>query len=325
MGGRMVGAVLATVLALATGARAQDKIDLKLFGLQDVGGAAGCSLALWQANRDPAKDRYAIVFVERFDAGKARRPATIKIGDGFVQLRRVAAGGREKDFMTFEAQLYRSVKDDYAAILDLRFDDAPDNAVQVRSGSLDIVTPGKLPFRASVKGALSCAASPAASDDAPMFQRYEVRPNLVPRALIAEAQKRFGCDPEVAKRVGITGYQLSGESGLWEIPCDSFAYSGSSVVANVQVERPAEYGFIDFKAPPGRRRDQPFIVLNGKWNDKARTLTSFAPGRGIGDCGTYEVHKVVDARFQLVEFREKKECDGKTTPPEQYPLVYRAR
>jgi hypothetical protein len=321
MGSRIIAVVLAVVFALAGGARAQDKIDLKLFGLQDVGDAA-CSLALWQADRDPAKDRYAVVLVQRVKADKASLPATMKVGDEMVALTRVAAGGRERAFGLAEQQLFRAAKDAYTAIVHLVFDDARGDAVQVRSGTVTVVRLGRLPFQVTVKGAVSCAA--ADDDGGSLFRRYEVRPNLVPRALIADAQKRFGCNPEAAKR-GITAYQLSEESGLWQIPCDSFAYSASSVFANVHVERPAEYTFIDFKAPPGRRRDQPFVLLNGQWNDKARTITSFAPGRGVGDCGTYEVHKVVDARFQLVEFREKKECDGKETPPTQYPLVYRAK
>jgi hypothetical protein len=325
MRSRIIAATLAVVLGWAMPAWSQDKIELKLQGLQDIGGP-GCALTLWQANRDPAKDRYAIAFVERFEADKTRRPATMKIGDGVVEFRRVATGGREKDFKTFEHQLYRSVKDDYSVILDIRFDEAPAGSLQVKSGTVELVTPGKLPFRVTVKGALSCAAAPAAAgEDTSMFQRYQVRPNLVPRALLADAQKRFGCNPDVASRVGITAYQLSEESGLWQIPCDTFAYSASSVFANVHVERPAEYTFIDFKAPPGRKRDEPFVLLNGQWNDKARTITSYAPGRGQGDCGTYEIHKVVDARFQLVEFREKKECDGKVVPPEQWPLVHRTR
>ena len=107
--------------------------------------------------------------------------------------------------------------------------------------------------------------------------------------------------------------------------CDRFAYQGSSVFAIVHAERPAEYSFISFAPLPGRKRDLPFIMLNAVWDAAARTVTSFAMGRGLGDCGTYEVQKLVDARFQLVEFREKKECDGKETPPQQYPLVFRAR
>ena len=72
------------------------------------------------------------------------------------------------------------------------------------------------------------------------------------------------------------------------------------------------------------QRDQPFKLLNAQWNQQARTVSSHAVGRGLGDCGTYEVHRLVDGRFRLVEFREKTECDGKATPPEQYKLVFRA-
>lgn len=320
-----LAALAAAFLVVAGPAMAADDIDLKLMGRQELGAAGGCAVTLWQANRDPDKDRFAIVFHERQEAQMP--PATMKIGDALVQFRRVAAGGRERG-KVYEQQLYRSATGDYSAILDLKLADGPAGAVDIPSGALTVVTPGKLPFRMSLKGQVRCAAanpSPAAAETG-MFESYKVRLNQVPKKMIAEMQRRFACKPEVLERVGVTAFQLSEESGLWDLPCDTFAYSASSVVANVHVEQPGEiYSFLEFKAPPGRKRDDAFVLLNGKWNAKARTVTSIALGRGMGDCGTLEVHKVVDARFQLVEFREKKECDGKATPPEQWPQVYRGR
>jgi len=45
-----------------------EAIDLKLFNRADVGPNQGCSVALWQADRDPDKDRFALVFHERLAA-----------------------------------------------------------------------------------------------------------------------------------------------------------------------------------------------------------------------------------------------------------------
>ncbi|MBX9943952.1 MAG: DUF1176 domain-containing protein [Reyranella sp.] len=356
----MAAAAAAMMLTAAwpVAAADDDKIDLKLFGKQEVGPPQGCSVLLWQANRDPEKDRYAYVFHERLAADHARRPATLKIGDKMVEFRRVAIGGRDKGYKLFEQQLYKSTTGDYTAILDLKLADEAGEAVEIEGGTLTVVTPGKLPFRLTVKGGAGCMTPAAAAPPPPpkavapqpaqpsptvpktvaptpappppaaaagMFAPYQVRPSLIPRAMLAEAQKKYDCNPEVMKEGGVLkAFQLSEESAVWELACDRFAYQASSVFALVHAERPAEYTFIGFAAPPGRKRDQPFVMLNAEWNPRARTVSSFALGRGMGDCGTYEVHRLVDGRFRLVEFREKTECDGKTTPPEQYKLVFRA-
>lgn len=335
-----VTAAMGVSAAWPASAADEDKIDLKLFGKQDIGAPQGCSVSLWQANRDPEKDRYAYVFHEKLSADHARQPATIKIGEKNVEFRRVATGGRDKGYKLFEQQLYKSTTGDYTAILELKLADEAGEAVAIDGGTVTVVTPGKLPFRVTVKGGAGCMTPPAAAPAVPktsaptatppaaavsgMFVPYQVKPSLVPRTMLAEAQKKYDCNPEVMKTGVLKAFQLSEESAVWELACDRFAYQASSVFALVHAERPAEFTFIGFAAPPGRKRDQPFNLLNAQWNQLARTVSSHAVGRGLGDCGTYEVHRLVDGRFRLVEFREKTECDGKATPPEQYKLVFRA-
>jgi hypothetical protein len=55
------------------------------------------------------------------------------------------------------------------------------------------------------------------------------------------------------------------------------------------------------------------------------TVTTFAKGRGIGDCGTYFVHRIDNDADKLVllEQRAKDECDGVYVEPAEYPIVYR--
>jgi hypothetical protein len=145
----------------------------------------------------------------------------------------------------------------------------------------------------------------------------------VPAAVLADVQKRFGCNADTVAG-GMKVFALSDGAELWQVPCDLFAYNASAVFAHAPPGQGDAYAFLEFQGPPGRKRDDPYVVLNARWDGQAHTVSSFAKGRGLGDCGTYEVHKLVDARLQLVEYREKPDCDGVATPPEQYPLVYRA-
>ncbi|MBC2886008.1 DUF1176 domain-containing protein [Ochrobactrum sp. CM-21-5] len=64
---------------------------------------------------------------------------------------------------------------------------------------------------------------------------------------------------------------------------------------------------------------------NIDWIQKTKTLTAFFKGRGLGDCGKYDVWKATDngegrVRFVLVEERAKGDCDGNYAGgPEKWP------
>ena len=54
---------------------------------------------------------------------------------------------------------------------------------------------------------------------------------------------------------------------------------------------------------------------NIDWDQKSLTLTAFFKGRGLGDCGIYDVWKATDSgegrvRFVLLQERSKGDCDG---------------
>jgi hypothetical protein len=56
---------------------------------------------------------------------------------------------------------------------------------------------------------------------------------------------------------------------------------------------------------------------------------STAVGRGEGDCGSYQVFRLMDApgetfEFQLMEYREKVNCDGVQSEPSEWPLQFQA-
>lgn len=169
------------------------------------------------------------------------------------------------------------------------------------------------------------AAAPSLAQGIVPLKHHLVRSHNLPHGLLAEAAKKYECRDEVMNS-GIVAYKVSAVREIWEIPCDRFAYNTSSVFVTLLEARPAQYQFVSFEPPPGRKRDLPFILINPAWEPRARTVSAFNKARGLGDCGTYEVHQATaDGRFELVEYREKKGCDGKETAPEAFPLVYRKR
>lgn len=67
---------------------------------------------------------------------------------------------------------------------------------------------------------------------------------------------------------------------------------------------------------------------NIDWSQAGKTVTAFFKGRGIGDCGTYDVWKATDdgegkVRFVLLEERSKGDCDGNYAGgPQKWPASW---
>ena len=354
----LAGVLAAMIPALAPAAMAQNapapkpgapEIDLKLFekGEKDADRSRGCTVALWQANRDPEQDKYALLFVQQL-RGKdhAREPARIKIGNATVPLARIAVGGRTNGYGLHEVELYRFGDGDGYVALDLKLGPLEGEAVEIESGKMMVSYLGKETFRASVKGGAGCMGTPLPNANAPstpstkapmpagkkvelpeFFEPYKVEPKQFAASFRKEVQQKFKCNPEVMKGP-ITGYSLSEESAIWEIPCDRFAYQASSIFALVYVMAPErQHSYLKTPVPAGIQRvNDPGVLMNPKWDIKSRTVTSVSLARGAGDCGVMEKYRVTpEGEFALVEYREKAKCDGIATPAEQYPLVYPKR
>ncbi len=143
-------------------ADAGTEVDLKLFEKSEVDLSKGCSVALWQATRDPAADKYAYIFVELLSGrDHARQPARIKIGNQAVTLRRVATGGKSAGYNLFEYQLYRMTGEAGHVVLELKTGAEEGEAVDIESGTMVVAMRGKQVFRASVKGGAGCMTPPA--------------------------------------------------------------------------------------------------------------------------------------------------------------------
>ncbi|KAF0232282.1 MAG: hypothetical protein FD175_104 [Beijerinckiaceae bacterium] len=347
------------------------EIDLKLFDRneKDADRSKGCTVSVWQANRDPDKDQYALLFVEQLRGrDHARDPARIKIGAANVPLARIATGGKTNGYGLYEFQLYKTADGNGYVVLDLKLGDLMGEAVEIESGKMMVTMLGKEAFRASVKGGAGCMGNPlprtpaaaalaapvapalsaaksaagsvapasAASGPAPtlrlppapkMFERYKVDAAYFSPGFRQEVQKKFKCDAAVM-RTGVTGYSLSEDSAIWEIPCERFAYQATSVFALVYVPAPEkEHTFITIPAPPGRKRTiDNSVLMSPVWDIKSRVVTSVSLGRGQGDCGVLEKFRVTEeGGLALMEYREKPTCDGVQMTPEQFPLVFPKR
>ena len=336
----------APALAQAPAAPAAAKIDLKLFEKGEIDRSKGCSFVLWQADRDPEKDRYAYAFVETLGRNHMRENARIKVGSDVLTFRRVAVGGaKEFGYKTFPSALYKADKDASYLIFDLKLADEPGEVTEVEGGTMTVVRPRHPPFVMTVKGNAGCntpaaapppqkrAAVPAPVQPASgpltrpaLFERYKVPGNKIPRGMIALAEQKMGCMQEVMRSLGATGYSMSEESALWEISCDTFAYQSVSVFAIVYTPDPAkQFEFLIFDGPKGKvRSTDANQLMSPSWDLKSRIVTGLSKGRAAGDCGTLERHQVgEDGQFTLIEYREKSACDGKMVPPAQWPLIYR--
>jgi hypothetical protein len=368
----LVAAVLLSGSALAQVPQPQPAIDLKLMDKTEADRARGCTVALWQSNKDPVTDRYATLFIEQLTGNNnARQPARIKVGNDVLQMRRVAVGGKTSGYGLFEFQLYKLPADDDFVILELKLGPIEGEAVDIEGGTMSVVMKGRQVFRANVKGGAGCmtapisaaAAQPATPTrppqtqaapptqtqapppapaagsqpimlpaskqaSAPTFRRYQVRPQELSRAFLEIVRKQHDCDPAHVRRVGVTGFQLSEESAIWQIPCAAFAYQTTSVFALVYLPSPADnLTFAAFDIPRGPKRTAaPSTLIDPTWDVAKRIVTSIGLGRAEGDCGVLERYRVLDdGTFELIEYREKANCDGKAVKPEQFPLRYQRR
>lgn len=84
------------------------------------------------------------------------------------------------------------------------------------------------------------------------------------------------------------------------------------------------YALMAFEKPPELNMANQVIMINPEWMPAQNTMTFTTYNSPGGDCGVHEVHRYLPAetRFQLVEFRRKPSCDGDTTDPREYPVVW---
>lgn len=130
-------------------------------------------------------------------------------------------------------------------------------------------------------------------------------------------------NPAVADMV--ISARLDARTELWGVPCGAGAYN---VTHNWYVTGPGGRNPrpVDLVGTGGAGRgvDQPDnSTVNGAYDPGSRTLSAFAKGRGIGDCGVSQSWVWTGDRFTLSAESVMGECAG--VPSDYWPTTWRSR
>lgn len=166
------------------------------------------------------------------------------------------------------------------------------------------------------------AALPA---EIPLLASEQV-PELTADEQIA-ARRLAQCEQGLESAHPLESYPLDGEHILLVLPCDAGAYNVSAVPLLASGAPGArELRLAPFDHLPGFTGDAsaPPLVVNPRWNPARGELSSFAKGRGLGDCGSAETYRWDGERFRLTEARSMPVCRGAWEWPVLYSLDARA-
>jgi hypothetical protein len=154
----------------------------------------------------------------------------------------------------------------------------------------------------------------------PVIEAKRITPNNVtPNATTlvnlvegtACAKERYGVTEDVAHSLG----SMDGKAqALVMISCGSGAYNFSHAVYLGIEEGAGKWAFKPAKFDHGediRTMDGSLqLVVNSTWDPVTQQLTSYAKGRGIGDCGNGETYVWDGAMFRLISAYGMAECRG---------------
>lgn len=150
---------------------------------------------------------------------------------------------------------------------------------------------------------------------APLTRRTATPP---PADAIAAMRTRTRCATDVGGPVSNETVALDDKTDLVLLSCGSGAYNFIAKPLLVRDGRTSTASF-DLSPQFGEPGAGPSIV-NGGYDAKTGLLSTYAKGRGIGDCGVAQDYAWDGTRFRLVEMRQLGECRGGLT----WPTVWRA-
>lgn len=137
-------------------------------------------------------------------------------------------------------------------------------------------------------------------------------------SVLAELQATLECDYPEDEPLPNRAEILSDAADLILIGCSRGAYNFSDI-AFVRRDGELVPARFDHVFSWGEAAEMPFLV-NTYWNPDRGILSTYAKGRGIGDCGTAEQFVWDGTMFRLIERREMNSCRGSM----HWITVYRA-
>lgn len=138
-----------------------------------------------------------------------------------------------------------------------------------------------------------------------------VAPEIPTAAAIAGMRRQLECPADDFGPVSQDGYRLDARTTLVLLSCGAGAYNMTSRPLLLRDGKliPAPFDVaVDFgEAKPA---GTPATLVNAGWAADAGVLTSWAKGRGLGDCGSLQRFAWDGERVRLVEARAMTECRG---------------
>jgi hypothetical protein len=119
-------------------------------------------------------------------------------------------------------------------------------------------------------------------------------------------------------------YQLNASKQLVIIPCYMGAYQGSSRAYVVSNGTHIEQVMVLAHDESAKAVTATLDLTSADYDEKTKTLSTFAKGRGIGDCGQASQSKVIADEYTVtvktVQIVSKAECDGDFD--KEWPVVF---
>jgi hypothetical protein len=206
-------------------------------------------------------------------------------------------------------------------------DGKPLGTVSLKGASAALLYMDEQQRRVGTPTALVRRGSGAAAPPPPPLPVVVARPKssgrgtvLSPSALQA-LRRKHGCTiDEVGGPEEVEIADLGAGETLLLLPCGSGAYNVSYVPFVIRRGGRAEIASFDHRPGWWAGEGKPMLI-NAGWDAERGLLTSFAKGRGLGDCGTDSEYAWDGRAFRLVKQAEMDECRGSR----DYITTWRAR
>ncbi len=332
-----------------------NKIPLKLFGIDDISeGLNDCRFSLWQHNRDPETDRYAFLLSANIGGDGLTEKARMKIGSDFQFLYEQVQGGQPIEGFPSQHLYVNEAKTVRVHIDVQRAAFRNGMFYEIEEADFTVIQDGRVPFTANAKGLHGCTSGSNAADVADSSDpvpksgsnarsgtghlpagipfeepRYLNNKSEIPSALVQIVrQYAEECDIDGPSAWAGARYVINDYYLLWEMPCFSGAYQASSVFGVTQ-NPPQGWGEVLYLPnPPHLEGYNRYGMMNAKAIPGRGLITATEFGRGAGDCGSYEAFRLIDGpgevlELELLEFRDKPDCDGQAVEPHDWHLGYR--
>lgn len=145
----------------------------------------------------------------------------------------------------------------------------------------------------------------------------------IPDEVMMTGYRVYACDfPFVLEGYGAQVYGVTDSLELWMVPCNP---ADVNVDFYISLHADGATDFYEFKESP-TSDTMVGLVTNPQWNNETRQLTTWSVYSPNSDCGNFATYEYVteDDAFDLIAYREKPNCDGQPTIPENYPLIWSA-